>query len=346
MIPVLPATVIGSWSFPGWYAKFCQDVAEHPDHVGQLDREEAVRDAIRLAVDDQLQAGADIITDGEMQRVDFNLGFYDYLEGIKPLPALRLWGPPAHDQRSRYLVTEPLRAPRGLGLVTEYRRLRAITKVPVKMPVPGPFTLAGCLQGGEVYRDRADITAALIPIVNAEMKALDREGVDFIQLDEPSFACHPNQPEVFLHTIAQTVAGVEAKISMHMCFGNFRGRAVGWRSYMPLFPHLAQAPVQQLALEFASREMHEIELLKSIHAPMEVALGLVDVKNTWIEPPELVAARLRLALQYIDPERVHVTPDCGFSQTARFIATQKLANMVAGVKMVRNEIVRHSEPRP
>src|SRR6516162_5931208 len=88
-LPKIPATVIGSWSFPGWYAKFCDDVTCHPDLYGPDDRAEAVRDAIRLAVDDQLRAGADIITDGEMQRVDFNLGFYDYLSGIKALSPAR-----------------------------------------------------------------------------------------------------------------------------------------------------------------------------------------------------------------------------------------------------------------
>ena len=338
MLPILPATVIGSWAFPGWYAKFCDDVANHPEQYGSYDREEAVRDAVRLAIDDQLRAGADIITDGEMQRVDFNLGFYDYLEGIKPLPPARRWGPPAHDQRSRYLCVEPVRAPRGLGTVDEYRRLRMLTDVPVKVPVPGPFTLAGCLHGGSVYGSREEITAAIIPIVNQEMRNLVQAGVDFIQLDEPSFACHPEQPERFLDMVARTVAGVSAKISMHMCFGNFRGRAVGWRSYAPLLPHLAKAPVQQLALEFASREMAEIELLKSIAAPMEVAVGLVDVKNTWVEPPELVAERLRTVLKHIEPERVQVTPDCGFSQTARPVATAKLANLVAGVRVVRDDL--------
>jgi 5-methyltetrahydropteroyltriglutamate--homocysteine methyltransferase len=338
MTPIIPATVIGSWSFPGWYVKFCEDVAQNPELFGPDDREEALRDAVRLAIDDQLRAGADIISDGEMQRVDFNLGFYDYLEGLQPLPCARRWGPPAHDQRSKYVCIASLKAPRGLGLVEEYRRLRQYTSAPVKVPVPGPFTLAGCIQGGDVYKNRDEITAALLPIVNHEMKQLVHAGVDFIQLDEPSFACHPDHPEQFLDLLARTTAGVNAKISMHMCFGNYRGRAVGWRSYAPLFPHLARAKVQQLALEFASREMAEIALLKQIPAPMEVAVGLVDVKNTWIEPPELVAQRLRQTLQYIEPERVHVTPDCGFSQTARYIAQKKLANMVEGVRIVRREL--------
>jgi 5-methyltetrahydropteroyltriglutamate--homocysteine methyltransferase len=335
---MLIATVIGSWSFPGWYAKFCEDVAARPESFGAEDRAEAVRDAVRLAIDDQLQAGADIITDGEMRRVDFNLGFYQYLKGIQALPKDRLWGPPAHDQRAKYLCIEPLSAPNGLGCVDEFYCLRKMTNAKIKMPVPGPYTLAGCLQGGDVYPDRLEITEALIPIVNRELKSLVSMGADFIQLDEPSFACHPAQPEQFLELIERTVAGVRAKISLHMCFGNYRGRAVGWRSYRPLFPHLARAKVQQLALEFASREMAEIELAKQIPAPMELAVGLVDVKNTWVEPPELVAERLRLTLKYIEPERVQVTPDCGFSQTARFIACRKLANMVAGVRMVRREL--------
>jgi 5-methyltetrahydropteroyltriglutamate--homocysteine methyltransferase len=339
-LPLLPATVIGSWSFPGWYAKFCEDAAHRPEQFGPEDLEEVLQDAVRLAVDDQVRAGADIITDGEIQRVDFNLGFYARLTGVQPLPSARRWGPPAHDQRSKYICIGEIAAPHGLGLVEEYRRLRNIIAAPAKVPIPGPYTLAGCLVGGDVYRDRDEIAAALLPIVNREMKNLVRAGVDFLQLDEPSFACHPDAPERFLELIARTVAGVEAKIGMHMCFGNYRGRAVGQRTYRPLFPHLAHSPVGQLALEFASREMAEIELAGEIKPPMELAVGLVDVKNTWIEPPELIAERLRLVLRYIEPERVHVTPDCGFSQTARFIARRKLANMVQGVHIVRRELQR------
>ncbi|HLN32194.1 MAG TPA: hypothetical protein VK395_30985 [Gemmataceae bacterium] len=337
-LPLIPATVIGSWSFPGWYAKFCDDVARSPEQFGADDRAEAIRDAVRLAIDDQLQAGADLITDGEMQRVDFNLGFYDRLTGIRPLPQSRRWGPPAHDQRDKYECVEPVAAPHGLGLVEEYRRVRALTDAPIKIPVPGPYTLAGCLQGGAVYRDRQAVAEALVDVVNREMTALVGEGADFLQLDEPSFACHPDDPERFLDLVARTVAGVDAKISMHMCFGNYRGRAVGRRSYRPLFPYLARAPVQQLSLEFASREMAEVDLAGQIRPPMELAAGLVDVKNTWIEPAEMVAERLRTVLRYIEPERVHVTPDCGFSQTARFIACRKLSSLAEGARIVRKEL--------
>jgi 5-methyltetrahydropteroyltriglutamate--homocysteine methyltransferase len=337
-LPLITASVIGSWSFPGWYAKFCDDAASQPELFGEADREEALRDAVRLAVDDQLRAGTDIITDGEMRRVDFNLGFYDYLTGIKRMPQRRRLGAPAHDQRSKYACTSPLAAPRGLGLVDEYQRLRAVTAARVKVPIPGPYTLAGCIDGADVYPNRQAVAEALLPIVNREMRSLEQQGVEFLQLDEPSFACHPDQPDLFVDMIARTVAGLNAKVGLHLCFGNYRGRAVGQRSYRPLFPYLARAPVQQLALEFASREMAEIELASEIKPPMELAVGLIDVKNTWVEPPEFVADRLRLVLKHIEPERLHVTPDCGFSQTARFIAQRKLASMVEGVRLVRREL--------
>jgi 5-methyltetrahydropteroyltriglutamate--homocysteine methyltransferase len=337
---LIPATVIGSWSFPGWYEAFIADVAADPGRFGSADREEAVRDAVRLAVDDQLRAGLDRITDGEMTRVDFNLGFYEYLHGLERLPRARRWGAPAHDQRDRYRCVALLSAPDGLGTVAEYRRLREVTDAPAKMPVPGPFTLAGCIDGGAVYADRAAVTEALVPIVNAELKALAAAGVDFIQLDEPSFACHPGTAEAFLQVIEATVRGVDAYTSMHMCFGNYRARAVGRRSYRPLFPQVGRAPVNQLALEFASREMAEVELLAELPETLDVAVGLVDVKNTWIEPPELVAERLRAVLKFVDEERISVTPDCGFSQTARHVATAKARAMVEGVKIVREELSR------
>ncbi len=339
-LELIPATVIGSWSFPGWYEKFVADVKKDPDLFGQSDRDEAVRDAVRVAVDDQVRAGLDRITDGEMQRVDFNLGFYEYLRGIEPIPRKRFWGAPAHDQRDRYRAIAPLSAPDGLGTVAEYRRLREYTDAPVKVPVPGPYTLAGCIDGGSVYSDRDQVTAGLIPIVNTELRSLVAAGVDFIQLDEPSFACHPGDPDSFLDVIARTVNGVHAYISMHMCFGNFRARAVAHRSYSPLFPHLGRARVSQLALEFASRELAEVELLAQLPDSMDVAVGLVDVKNTWIEPPELVAERLRTVLKYVDPARVSVTPDCGFSQTARHVAVAKARAMVEGVRLVRKVIKR------
>ena len=190
---LIPATVIGSWSFPGWYEKFIADVKAASRAVRPGDREEAVRDAVRLAVDDQLRAGLDRITDGEMQRVDFNLGFYEYLDGLEPLPPARRWGAPAHDQRDRYRCVAPLSAPDGLGT------RRRVSPAPRVHRRAGQGAGARAIHAGRLHRRRrrstpiaTAVTEALIPIVNAELKALVAAGVDFIQLDEPSFACHPD----------------------------------------------------------------------------------------------------------------------------------------------------------
>jgi 5-methyltetrahydropteroyltriglutamate--homocysteine methyltransferase len=331
----LEATVIGSWSFPGWFEAWIAQAAAHPERFGRGDREEALDDAVRIAVSDQVEAGLDRVTDGEMQRVDFNLGFYDYLEGIKPLPRERLWGAPGHDQRSRYVARSPIHAPRGLGTLEELARLRTWYTGPIKVPVPGPYTLAGCIRGGDIYRDRAGVTEALVPIVNAELKGLVGAGVEFIQLDEPSFACHPDQPDVFVDVVNRTVEGVECYISMHMCFGNYRARAVAHRSYRGVIEHAARTRVHQLALEFASREMSEVELLDKLCEDMDVAVGLIDVKNTWIEPPELVVERLGLVLRHVAPERVSITPDCGFSQTPRAVSRAKAGALAEGARRVR-----------
>ncbi len=145
---IIPVTVIGSWSFPGWFEKFVADVKAHPELFGpaSIATRRIARCGASFAIDDQLRAGLDRVTDGEMQRVDFNLGFYQYIRGSgsncrRPPLGARL----AHDQRDRYRCVEPLSAPGGLGTVAEYRRLREYTDAPIKMPVPGPFTLSGCI---------------------------------------------------------------------------------------------------------------------------------------------------------------------------------------------------------
>ena len=334
--PLTP-TVIGSSAFPGWYAYFQDQVNAHPAQFGPADREEALLDAVRIAVQDMENAGIELVTDGEMSRVDFNLGFYDYLQGITPLPVPRMLGVPAHDQRGKYRCVEELSAQEGLGTVQELKRLQQIATRPIKMPVPGPFTLSGRIEGGNVYATREEVTEALIPIINAELKALVANGCQFIQLDEPSFAVYPRNPGRFVEIINRTLDGVDgAYISMHMCFGNFRARAVAHRSYAPLFPGILDANVDQYALEFASREMSEIELISQIvERGKSVAVGLVDVKNLWVEPVELIEERIRTCLKYAPPEALHVTPDCGFSQTARYAAVNKMKNLAAAAVRVR-----------
>jgi 5-methyltetrahydropteroyltriglutamate--homocysteine methyltransferase len=332
----LEATVMGSWPIPGWYEFFAGAVRKDSSQFGPVDREEAVRDAVRAVVADQIHAGLERITDGEVQRVDFNLGFYDYLHGLKRLEMPRLWGAPGHDQRGKYTAIAPVTAPAGLGCVEEFKRFRQICpNIPTKMPVPGPFTLAGCIGVGDVYQSREEVTEALLPIVRKELLDLVAAGVDFIQLDEPSFACHPQEADYFLDVVRRTVVGIPVYTSMHMCFGNYRARAVGWRSYAPLFPSVGQVAVNQLAMEFASREMTDIGLLKQLPEAIDVAVGLVDVKNTWVEPVELIVQRIEQVLAILPPERVSITPDCGFSQTPRHVAVGKSINMAKAARLVR-----------
>src|SRR5688500_15898489 len=137
----LSTTVIGSYPFPGWL----EFSVQHLDRFGQADLAELLEDAVIAAVHDQVAAGLDAITDGEQTRLDFNLSFYGYLEGVeREAQPTRLWGPPAHDQRGRHRVTAELRAPRGLGVVEEFKRLQRIAPrgPALKASVPGPYTLS------------------------------------------------------------------------------------------------------------------------------------------------------------------------------------------------------------
>jgi 5-methyltetrahydropteroyltriglutamate--homocysteine methyltransferase len=135
-----------------------------------------------------------------------------------------------------------------------------------------------------------------------------------------------------------TVAGVGARIGVHLCFGNYVGRPVARRTYRPLFPHVLDLQADELALEFANRELAELELWRDFPSERVLAAGLVDVKNYYVETAEDVAARVRAALRYVAPERLVVVPDCGLSQTARWAARAKLRAMVAGTALVRREL--------
>jgi len=336
-VPPLAVTVIGSWARPAWYTLYCDDVARRPEAYGDDDREEALRDAIRLAIDDQAKAGAAFVTDGEMRRVDPYGTFYDRLSGLERVAPVRRLGPPMLDQHPKYLCVAPVTAPQGLGIVDEFKRLNELTKLPTKITVPGPLSLAHRLVGGKVYRDHDAMVEALAPIVNREVRALADADAQVVQIDEWALSLRPESTDSFVRLFERVTAGARTFTSLHLCFGNDRGRPFGPRSYKSLIPKLSGVAVKQLALEFANREMAEVELLAEIKAPMNVAVGLVDVKNSWVEPPELVADRIRTVLKYIEPTRVQVSSDCGFAQTARSVACDKLANLAAGAAIVRKE---------
>ncbi len=339
--PPLRTTIIGSYPFPSWLEFACQHLGE----FGKDDIAELQDDAVIVALHDQLAAGLDVVTDGEQTRLDFNLSFYGFLDGLELEGASpRRFGPPAHDQRGKHAVVGELRAPRGLGVVEEFKRLQRLAPAgPVlKASVPGPYTLSGRLVPNAQYPDRYALTEALLPIVRAELEALVAEGCREITVDEPSMSCyaHREEPEKFVEIFNRTVAPVVGKcrLSTHLCFGNFKGRAVGLRRYAPMFPAFLDMTLDEVHLEMASREFSEIAIIGEIAQRMDVAVGIIDVKSYFIETPEEVAARVRRCLAHAPAERLSFAPDCGLSQTARWAARQKLANMVAGVKLVRAEL--------
>ncbi|MEZ5301328.1 MAG: cobalamin-independent methionine synthase II family protein [Verrucomicrobiales bacterium] len=337
----LRTSVIGSYPFPGWL----EFAAQHLGQFGAKDIEEAQEDAVIAALHDQLAAGLDVITDGEQTRFDFNLSFYGFLEGIglEPAPPRR-FGPPAHDQRGKHEITGELRAPGGLGAVEEFRRLQRLAPggggVTLKASLPGPYTLSGRLLPNAQYPDRYAITEALLPIVRAEVEALVAAGCQEICVDEPSMSCYAYREDTkrFVDIFNRTVepAAGQVRVCMHMCFGNFKGRAVGSRRAAPMFPDFLDMHVDEMHIEMATTLFNEIELAAQVAASgKDAAIGIIDVKSYYIESPEEVADRVRLALQHAPADRLVFAPDCGLSQTARWAARQKLANMVEGVRRVR-----------
>ena len=337
----LRTTVIGSYPFPGWL----EFAAAHLDEFGPADVAEAHDDAVVAALHDQVTAGLDVVTDGEQTRLDFNLSFYGHLEGLDlEAQAPRRFGPPAHDQRGKHAVTGELAAPRGLGTLEEWERLRRLAPdgPDLKMSVPGPYTLSGRLLPNGDYPDRWALTEALLPIVTRELEALVDAGCPEVTVDEPSMSCygHREDPERFVDIFNRTVGPVvgRARLSTHLCFGNYKGHAVGPRRYAPLLPAFHGLQLDEVHVEMASREFAEVEVIAAIAEHADVAVGIVDVKSYYVETPEDIAERARRLLELAPAEKLSLAPDCGLSQTARWAARQKLANLVAGVRLVRDEL--------
>lgn len=338
----LRTSVIGSYPFPGWLEFLSRNLSA----CGGDDIAEAQDDAVIAAVHDQTSAGLDVVTDGEQTRLDFNLSFYGFLDGISVEPAPpRIFGPPAHDQRGKHSVVGELGAPRGLGVVAEFQRLKRLAPAdgPVlKASVPGPYTLSGRLLPNARYPDRWALTEALLPVVRKELEDLVAAGCREICVDEPSMSCYAyrEDPKRFVDIFNRTVESVAGKTRLctHLCFGNYKGRAVGKRTVGPMFPAFLDFKVDEMHLEMATTVFKEIALIEPIARRMDAAIGIVDVKSYYIETPEEIADRVRLALQYAPADRLVFAPDCGLSQTARWAAKKKLENMVKGVRLARKEL--------
>jgi 5-methyltetrahydropteroyltriglutamate--homocysteine methyltransferase len=202
--------------------------------------------------------------------------------------------------------------------------------------------LSGRLTPNGQYPDRWALTDALLPIVRKELEDLVAAGCTEISVDEPSMSCYAYRQDTkrFVDIFNQTVESISgrARLCTHLCFGNYKARAVGPRRLAPMFPAFLGFKCDEMHLEMASREFAELELISKVAQHVDVAVGIIDVKSYFIETPADVADRVRLCLKYAPADRLVFAPDCGLSQTARWAARQKLSNLVAGVELVRREL--------
>jgi 5-methyltetrahydropteroyltriglutamate--homocysteine methyltransferase len=335
----LRTSVVGSHARPSWFVAGI--AAAERGEFGPADLAEMLDDAVDLALRDQEEAGIDLVTDGEMRRAGFfTAEFYRHVSGVRALPSDRRLGAGGHDQQHRFEVLEAIAAPNGLGVVAEFRYASGRARRPLKVTLPGPYTLSGRLRTGpgEVYADRDAAAQAFVPILRAELEGLVAAGARHIQIDDPSPAVHPEAPSDFAALFNAAVEPIVGKVRLgaHLCFGNYLGRPLARRTYRPVLEAMLGFRVDELVLEFANREMAEVGLLGEITAAgRDVAAGVVDVKNYHLESADEVAERVDQVLAAgVPPERLTLVPDCGFSQTARWATTAKLRALVAGRDLV------------
>ena len=337
MMHLLPTELIGSYALPSWLAIVIER-AETRGDLGETDLRESLDDAAAIALDDQLRAGVDIVTDGEMRRRDFIQGFYGRIEGVRSHPPERRFGAAGYDQNPRHEVVAKVAAPQGLGIAHEVDYLKQRTNRKFKICVPGPITLSMPLAIAGGYASRDALLADFIAIVNAEMRALVAAGATYIQVDEPRYATSRKDADQLIDIFNATRAGIGAQVGLHICFGNFRGRSRDKRDYQYIIPSLGRADCDQVNLEFANRELAQIELIRDIGGACRIGIGVIDVKSYFVETPQQVADDLRRALQYAAAERIVVTPDCGFNHTPRHIAFGKICAMVEGAALARRDL--------
>lgn len=336
-LPLLPTATTGATSVPSWLLSAQPHMAA--GDFGRAETQETLDDAVIVALHDQLRAGLDVVGDGEVRRVNFIMGFYSRLDGVRAVEPYRKLGLPLYDQETLYQTTHTVSAPHGLGAVEELSFVKQLTDRPIKMTVPGPLTLMTPLVLGTGYKQEDDLIADLAAIVRAELVNLQAAGCEFVQIDEPAFhAYFQRDLKQVTELFNRLVDGLTMKIALHVCFGNYAGRPRAKRSYRPLIPFMADARASQLVLEFANREMAEIDLWPEYGGDKELAAGVVDQKSFYRETPADVAERVRLALQAVPPEKLWLNPDCGLMITPRWLGRLKLKALVDGTAVVRQEL--------
>jgi 5-methyltetrahydropteroyltriglutamate--homocysteine methyltransferase len=340
MEPLL-TTVVGSYPQPDWLVdrenllgRLPPRVRAHeiwrvdPRHLGQ-----AQDDATLLAIRDMERAGIDIITDGEMRRESYSNHFATALEGMdidNPGYALDRTGHPNPVPR----VTGPIRWTRPI-LKRDLEFLRRNTGRRIKITLPGPFTMAQQAQNGH-YADDRSLALDLADAVNREIKALMDAGADVVQIDEPYLQARPENARKYgLEAINRALEHVRGTTALHTCFGYahvVKNRLAGY----PFLADLNACAVQQISIEAAQPDL-DLSILEKLPAKT-IILGVINLGEMAVEPPEAVADRIRKALRHVTPGRLLLAPDCGMKYLPREVAFGKLQALAEGARIVREEI--------
>jgi 5-methyltetrahydropteroyltriglutamate--homocysteine methyltransferase len=341
MLPLLPTSLVGSYTQPDWLLDRSQLAKSFPPRVraSALWRvapewlEEAQDDATRLAILDQELAGLDIITDGEIRRESYSNRFATELDGVdldNPGTALDRSGHPNPVPR----IVGRIRRRRPVQ-VRDLQFLKAYTSKPVKITVPGPFTMSQQAQN-DFYKSEDEMALDYAAAVNAEIKDLFAAGADVVQIDEPYMQARPEKARAFgVTAVNRALEGVKGTTALHICFGYaaiIHERPSGYS----FLPELAQTPLQQISIETAQSNL-DCSVLKTLEGKT-IILGVLDLSTREIETPQIVAARIERALPHIDPKRVVLAPDCGLKYLPRDIAFAKMKAMVDGARIARAKL--------
>jgi 5-methyltetrahydropteroyltriglutamate--homocysteine methyltransferase len=335
---LLPTTVIGSYSLPRWLEHARE--GHKSGALGDAELDEAHDNAVKACLKDQELAGVDVVTDGELRRETMIYFFNRHIRGFRLYGPLRPIGTLDPSIRMPDPVVEAPVQRGDMPLVPHWRFAQAHSTRLVKVCVTGPHMLAKRATN-EAYRSDRELVFDLAAILNAELRDLVRAGCRFIQVDEPVWVGYPEEVSAWaVEAFNRTVEGLEpAKITLHICYGNYQRQRLFPGTYRELMPAMFGARTSQLVLEFAVTEMQQLdEVAGALPKEMELGLGVVDVKTDAIETAEDVAGKIRRALRKVPAGRLWLNPDCGLKFTRRAVAYAKLQAMVAGASLVREDL--------
>jgi 5-methyltetrahydropteroyltriglutamate--homocysteine methyltransferase len=335
-LPLLPTTVIGSYTYPKWLDQVRELGKRHALTPAEV--EEAHDNAVKSAITDQELAGVDLITDGELRRETMVYFFSMRIHGFDMAGKMKSIGNlDPSIQMPDPVVRDRVRRKEGLGMDRHFRFLREYARHRTKVCVTGPQMLAKRATN-EYYKTDRELVLDLADILNEELRGLVDAGCEFIQIDEPIWVGYPQDMPWLVEAFNRLVKDVKAKIALHTCYGNYQLKKLFSGEYAQLFPAILETHADQLSFEFAVSDGAGLDLFKTYKVDKEVVVGVIDVKSEQVESQDLVAGRIRQALKYIPAEKLWLSPDCGMKFMPRDRAFGKLQAMVAGARIVRKEL--------